>query len=237
MFKPQHALKRKLAIEYNPENILTAGMVAEYQLLGSPGLEWIAIDLMGSNKNSVHGNPDALVPDDVKVRNACLVIPDGNSSEYLRLFGISIECAKELPDVKFIWRLHPILSFDSLLSSYPELRSRPSNVILSTESLSTDIAQSSWALYCGTTEIVQAVSAGLRPIYSNIPDELSTVPLYELDYWRKYAATSEELRALIELDQLEGQAKTSTESRDAAVYADNFYTPLNPESLLNILEA
>ena len=105
VFRLQHAIRRNLIDKYNPDSILTSGMIATNQFKASSGLTGIPVHLLGSSKS--------YDTDEVKngepVLKTCLVIPEGLPCECNLLFNFSIDCAIENPEITFIFRLHPVI--------------------------------------------------------------------------------------------------------------------------------
>jgi len=236
LFRLQHAIRRNLAREYNPDHILTAGAISKAQLESAPGLQGISISVLGSNrtfKGATINGVRPIHPDQVEQldNSACLVIPEGIASECYLLFEFSLACAQKCSDIQFIWRLHPVVTFKSLLAQNPKLRNLPRNIVLSQSTLEEDIARCRYALYRGTTAIVQAVAAGLRPIYLQLPDEMTIDPLYELKGWRTYVKTIEDFRRVIRRDQDRLVADSESEFRFAEGYCSDFFKSLNPSAL------
>lgn len=206
LFRLQHAVRRSLAGEYNPDQILTTGAVSKAQLERVPGLEGIPISVLGYNRPSkVETTSKANLSDDRKKQAgqsgnpACLVLPEGIASECHLLFEFSLGCALAFPEIQFIWRLHPLVTHKTLAARNSKLRNLPSNIVLSQATLEEDISRSRWTLYRGTTAVIQAVMAGLRPIYLHFPGELTIDPLYELEVWRKKVASVAEFEQAIYL--------------------------------------
>ena len=100
------------------------------------------------------------------------------------LFSFSLKCAQQYPQVNFIWRLHPLFSFDALAAKNKIYKSVPDNVVLSDKELVQDLDRCHWVLYRGSSAVIQAVVAGLRPIYFHVSDQMKIDPLYELDEWK-----------------------------------------------------
>ena len=232
IFQRQHAIRRNLAVQYNPDLILTAGEVGKEQLkhflqnskipvsvLGSPRVFVEQKNKLGSVEN-LESKANALSP-------ACLVLPEGLVSECNLMFEFSIECAKRMPGVQFIWRLHPIINFDALLRQNPKLRNLPGNIILSNVSLVEDTKRCKWALYRGTTAIVQTIVAGLRPVYLKIPGEMTIDPVYDLIHWRKIISNVSELEKVIRYDQPEREMDKVSEIKLAQEYCRKFFTPMD----------
>ena len=82
VFEHQHAIKRQLNSQYNPDIILTSGKISHRILSESELLKCIRINCLGSPK---HTNVK-LLKDKV---NCCLVVPQGSVFESLLLFELS----------------------------------------------------------------------------------------------------------------------------------------------------
>ena len=239
LFRLQHAIRRNLAPEYNPDQILTAGIVSKDQLQHAHGLKGIPVSVLGSNRtfkgdiiNSEYRmHPSQVLPSD---NLACLVIPEGIESERNLLFEFSLACAQASPDIQFIWRLHPIVTFKTLLAQNPKLRHLPKNIVLSRATLEDDIARCRWALYRGTTAIVKAVAC-LRPIYLQLPGEMTIDPLYELKDWRLVIRTSEEFIQAIHIDSDDKNGGLKKIQQEAYTYCERFYEPFNVAALVKAL--
>jgi len=238
LFHLQHAIRRNLEQEYNPDQIMTAGAVSKAQLGSAPGLNGIPISVLGSNRSWAGNGADTNGKRQVNLKqlkgsnqSACLVLPEGINSECYHLFEFSQECAKVCPEIQFIWRLHPLVTFESLLARNTNLKDLPKNIILSQATLEEDIDRCRWALYRGTTAIVKAVGAGLRPIYLQLPGELSIDPLYEVKGWRVSVKTVEDFQGVTSCD-LDGLLIDSDpEFSSAKRYCEDFFRPLNPKTL------
>jgi hypothetical protein len=167
----------------------------------------------------------------VKGKNqCCLVIPEVFERECLSLFYLSIDYAKKNPNQKFIWRLHPGISFDKLKSQSPILKNFPNNIHLSVGSLDDDIQRCDSVLYRGSTAVVNAINAGLKPIYyRQSSDELSIDPIYTHKEGKSIVHNQEELGLALDRDI---NAKTTQSLHD---FAQDFYTPLDVRALLKLL--
>ena len=70
---------------------------------------------------------------------------------------------------------------ESFIRKYPEFYLLPNNIKWASDDIETDLSECKWALYRGTTMIVQAIYAGLIPLYfQKKPDEMSLDLLYEI---------------------------------------------------------
>ena len=131
----------------------------------------------------------------------------------------------------FIWRLHPLISLSTLTAQNPNLRNLPKNIRWSHATLEEDIARSRWALYRGSTAVVQSVVAGLRPIYLQLQDELTIDPLYELEDWRISVASTSELQQIIFADIKISRFPPDLEIERARRYCESLFTPFDVSAL------
>lgn len=240
IFRFQHAIRRLLAPKYNPDHIVTAGVVAQRQLQSSQTLAGIPITVLGSPRSTktitpTSDEPSPLAHETASERPACVVVPEGIVSECNTLFAFAQECALALPHINFIWRLHPIISLKSLLKRNRRLNKRPPNVELSDKSLEEDITRCRWALYRGTTAVVQAVMGGLTPIYLQIRDEMTIDPLYEIEKGKFVVQTPAEFVAVVgKLDETSGNTHQQ-ERAELVDYCSKFYVPMDFRVLEKII--
>lgn len=240
LFRLQHAIQRGLDARFNPDAIVTAGEVSRHKLERAPGLRELPISVIGSNR-AFHGVPagNECSSNSAKAEQAeggaCLVLPEGFVSECHLLFQFSLACAKALPEMRFIWRLHPNVTFGELARGMPDLRDLPHNIELSTASLEDDTLRSGWVLYRGTTAVVQAVVAGARPVYLRLPDEMTIDPIYEVNDWRAIVSTVDEFLNVVHPGP--GCNADSPLAAAAREYCQSFFTPLDVEAMSSVLPA
>lgn len=240
LFRLQHAIRRSLASEYNPDHILTAGAVSKEQLEHTSGLSGISISILGSNRSYKYATINNGCASDQKQAGhsdniACLVLPEGIASECHLLFEFSLACAQAYPNTQFIWRLHPLVNYDLLAAQNSKLRNLPRNIVVSQATLEEDFVRSHWTLYRGTTAVVQAVVAGLRPIYLMLPDELTIDPLYELDRWRVRVASTLDFQHAITRGHSISNSSSIAEMQFAKKYCENFFLPLNFRTVSDVI--
>ena len=221
VFEHQHAIKRQLNSQYNPDIILTSGKISHRILSESELLKCIRINCLGSPK---HTNVK-LLKDKV---NCCLVVPQGSVFESLLLFELSFLYAKNNKNQKFIWRLHPLLSFNKLKKHSSIFEELPNNIYLSEGDLDEDVQKSDSVLYRGSTAVINAISRGLKPIYylqSN--DEVSVDPIYQQQKGKKFVINQEQFKVALNED-IDIEDRQSLQN-----FAHDFYTPFDVEVLTN----
>ena len=229
IFRLQHSARRNLQPRFNPDQLFAAGPVSKRQLQQSPRLGDLQVKVLGSPRSG-RG------PKTVLERSfmTCLVLPEGIISECHLLFEFSISCAILRPDVHFVWRLHPLVKFGSLIAGNPALKKLPRNVELSTVAIEDDLARASYALYRGSTAIVKAVCANVQPIYFALPGEMTIDPLYQLGSWRESVKSPEQFSSIVYRRPL--QAGASEAQISAVRYCGNFYMPIDPAVVVKILQ-
>ncbi len=200
MFPRQHATGRLLGKKFDPDVILMSGKFGFDLLECNSRLSGIEKIIIGSHRKK-QPIVDPIKKFSPSINSACLVIPDGTLIEAIYIITFTIQLAKILPAIKFIIRLHPVLSKEELSSASIELSMPPSNVEYSTEAtIEKDFYKCRWALYRGSSAVIYAVTAGLRPFYISKNEELSIDPLVSLKDWRIKIAAPAECRDYIFAD-------------------------------------
>ena len=165
-----------------------------------------------------------------KKSQSCLVVPEGFVSECLILFKVSLKYSKKYRNQRFIWRLHPSISFNRLKQYSSIFENLPNNIHLSVGSLDDDILKCDSVLYRGSTAVVNAINAGLKPIYyQQSSDELSIDSIYTHKKGKSIVHNQEELGLALDRDI---DVKTMQSLHD---FAQDFYTPLDANALLKLL--
>lgn len=230
LFKHQHAIQRSLHHRYNPDVILTSGITPYKQLLQSASLKQTQIEVLGSTRSN-QSKRTKTPNKNSRIKRTCLVLPEGFTSECLILFAFSLTCAQQLPDVKFIWRLHPSTNFKYLARQSPLFTDLPKNITLSQKSLDHDLLSSDVALYRGSTSVIQAVMAGVSPVYLSMPGEVVISPLHALMDHHLSVMHPYELISLF--NKPESIHAYSIESLQEI--CTNYFTRLEPSILLSLI--
>ena len=227
LFDTQHCLFTELPLTYHPDKVFTTGKLALEQLRDRTYFLADQAAILGTHKIT---RSTAIAGDK---QNDCLVLPEGLVEECRYLFGCSLALARKHPHVRFVWRLHPILSFDTLTAAYPEFRNLPANIELSGNSFEHDISRSKWALYRGSTAIVQALAGGVQPLYMRQPGGLDVDPLHQLYAWKKIIDHPGMLDSVFMPDK---SGETDNLSlAEAKKFVDRFYEPFRQVALTELL--
>ncbi|MGV8952789.1 MAG: hypothetical protein ACOH2M_16945 [Cypionkella sp.] len=232
LFPFTRAMTHRLGASYDPDHILTAGDNTTQWLGMQSGVRQIPTTTMGS----VRATPATRSPDKAESNRICLVIPEGTALEASKLAELAIRTAQQCPNVTFRIRLHPVLSLERLLRQYRALRTLPANVTWSNASLDEDIESSRWALYRGTTAVIAAILAGLKPIYYHdggiVIDPLSAMPA-----WRDTVRDAAELARSIQFDLARDAGARRADFELAEIFCRKCFAPFNPQALTSLLKA
>lgn len=224
IFKYQHAIRRGIGGGYDPDIIFSSGVVSEELLSSCEGLKNSKIMLLGSGRCL----SNLVVRDKKTIANkTCLVVPEGTFAECLILFKFSLECAKRLKDVNFIWRMPPQIDFASLQNQHAIFKNLEKNISIDAATLEEHIDRSEYVLYRGSSVVIHAVLCGLIPLYFMRNGELSMDPLFSCE---------EDGRVVRSVDDFCLKIKnTKLISREIQEYCSKLYTNLSIGALEGVL--
>lgn len=232
-FPRQHAICRSLGSLFDPDLVAFAGEVSR-DLFAARSTISAKLEVVGTHRTDAHVGDLAVKL--ARSENQCLVVPDGVRSECLLLLSFAIECAKKLPNVNFVVRMHPLMSFQAVQSALavPLL---PPNLMVSTCAIEEDFDRCRWVLYRGSGAGVRAATVGLRPFYL-MPshDSLPIDPLRALSRWRVIVSTPEDLALKISADVSAPIEKLKEEFGDVHDYLLAYFRPINRCRFLTLLK-
>jgi hypothetical protein len=232
LFPHSHALKRYLSPVYEPNIVLTIGQIT-CDLFRSTYTNKLA-------KFLIYGSHRLMKPDEKSInfrvsKARCIVLPDGISSECEILFQFALLLARNLPDVDFIFRTHPIISFNELQNNSPNLRSLPSNVSLSKGlAIEEEFQRCNLSLYRGSSAALYSVFSGIRPIYliHDHDNGIDIDPMLGLSAWRIKIKTLEDFRLLVKEDKSLRPEARKAEWEVARDFCEMYIRPVNFNSFL-----
>ena len=230
--KYQHSIFRKINFNYEPDIIYTAGNFAKKEfkkttnykvkVLGSARFFQKKSDYKKKKNNNFYYN--------------CLVLPEGIKSECAKLFKFSFLAAKKLTDIKFIWRLHPSMSYEKILPDIGlSANNLPNNIILSDKSFFKDIEEANMCLYRGSTSAITALQNGTIPIYLNDPKSLNIDPLFGLKKWKKSIVNLNDLEKSI-YDKIKNSKKNLNDKKFAINFSLKYFEKLDNKLLISDLK-
>ena len=225
-----HAVKRSLGHRglYDPDAVLTVGELTRKALEASKELEHIRIITFGTHRRERDLAPAErpnLIP-------AFLVFPEGIESECIYLFRYALECARRLPNVRFILRTHPVLPFEKIESAVKGFEAIPGNVDVSRSApIEFDFKRSGYILYRGSSSVIYGILAGLKPFYVSRSDEMAIDPLDGLNHWREHVMSVDELIKRYAADQRRQMERRVQEWKEAYRFCDMYVQPLSAAAL------
>ena len=223
VFESQHAIKRSLGEMYDPDVVFSSGLISK-DILNKNGFKGSKLVCLGSPKYS-----------EVNMKKinsqSCLVVPEGFISECLILFKLSLDYAKQYTEQFFVWRLHPSISFKELQKHSTIFKDIPNNITLSKDGLDDDIQKCDSVLYRGSTAVVNAVSAGLKPIYYQRSTETINIdPIYTCQLGKFSVSNQEGLMVALNM-VVDIKTKQALQN-----FAQDFYTPIDVGAFLRETE-
>ncbi|MDA9242719.1 hypothetical protein N9P26_01480 [Amylibacter sp.] len=235
LFPHQHAVKRALGDNYDPDIIFTAGNQTISTLEKSYEGHNVKVLNIGTHRCSC---PETIFDlEKSKFDSICLVLPDGNISECLELCQFAYSAAVNIPEIEFMIRLHPLNSIEMLVSKNIIFKNLPKNLVFSnSKDIQNDFKLSKWALYRGSGSAIHAVMAGCRPIYVSSFESINIDPLHEVTSGRKRVKSLNELKIILISDSLLTNKSFYEELQDLFFYCKQYFTPANTNVLLNHLE-
>lgn len=160
----------------------------------------------------------------------CLAIPDGTIDESLLILNFVLEAATLLPNIIFIIRFHPVMSFLTAAKRDPRLRSLPSNIQISNSVIDQDFRECRWAIYRGSGAAIRAVCAGIRPLYFKPQGEIFSIdPLFKIGGWRRELESVIQLSDAINHDLNCSVMELEREWLSAYKYCGQYFTDLDIE--------
>ena len=160
-----HALNNSFGFEYEPDLLMCTGGVAVEKLKKRTSINGVKFDVLGTFRLPNINN--ALKYFEKKrylEKSICLILPEGLDGEVIRLVKYAKSLAINMPMIDFVIRLHPITNKDLILrrDCFIDL---PSNVQVSSAELDADVLAAKWAIYQGSTSVLQCFAHGVIPLY------------------------------------------------------------------------
>ena len=230
----QHSLQRSLPDMLDPDMILTTSEVNKRKLDSNHKLNSnIEVRVLGSTRMRQKAQK---IPKSVNFikRKMCMILPEGIISECEVMFNFSILCAKQFPNIDFIWRVHPVISIESLKNNNKSFKNLPSNITISQNSIQHDIERSDWAMYRGSTAIIQTLRQGVRPIYLRLEGEITVDPLYEIEVWKAVVSSVKDLGKII--NDIPTDDKTIFERQSAINDCNKLISPINYDVIKSVIK-
>lgn len=228
VFRKQHAIRRKLNKNFEPDYILCSGEHGLQQFHAIDYLPSNKLICFGSNRTSTIKREKLAVSS--KKLTTYLMLSEGDLIECLPLVEFVLKLAKKHLEKHFIIRFHPITRVDKVLKVFPELKQSIPNIELSTLSFEKDLERAHYAIYRGSTTIIKAVEYGLIPLYFSKANEITIDPLYEMQK-EKFNLTSPDDLVAIDKHSKEELLEKQYKLID---YVQQFFSPIDYNEALKV---
>ena len=166
-----------------PDKILTTGKYYK-NLFEKKLLKKVEVQVVGSNKIDLN------IIQNIKKENYCVVLPEAILSECEILFKFSLKYSKIFDNLKFIWRLHPLMNIDDVLNKLSINKNSLDNIIISSNS-DHDFLISKYSLYRGSSSVFNSLKYSSYPIYLDYGNAINIDPIYDLKLMNKVNSIEE----------------------------------------------
>ena len=188
-----YSIFQSLNENYQPDKILCSNYPS-YKILKKKTLK-------GKDKISLIGNLNLqsnLIIKSKENKKFILVAPEGIETENIKLFKFSLKCAKQNPQIKFLWRVHPVINFKTILNLLKIKENKlPKNIVVSKSDINRDFKKSKFILYRGSASVLNAVMNKIFPIYYKDDESDDFDPLFEYFKKSNYVTNEEEFFKLV----------------------------------------
>ncbi len=230
IFRKQHAIRRKLAKNFEPDYILFSGKKGIKNFKSIKYLPLNRLILFGTNR--VETLNKKLTKAKSTKRNVFLMLPEGDLIECIPLTKFVIQLALVYTEFKFIIRFHPITAINQVIRECPQLVQNLPNLEFSKVSFEVDLERSEYAIYRGSTTIIKAIQNGLVPLYYEKKNEISIDPLIEIKEEKINLSTTQDL-SLVFNKSIDAIEKNQSKLID---HVNDFFSPVNYNEVLKKLE-
>lgn len=230
-----HSIKRSFGCKYNPDLIMCTGALAIERLKERGFYDDVHFDILGTFRLPSLTNTHEHFDNKKNLKKSiCLVLPEGIDDQVSDLVGFAKKIAIKMPMIEFIIRLHPI-TLPKNLDKNGCLRNLPSNIRLSNKDLNSDALSAKWAIYKGSTSILNCFALGVAPLYINEEHTISLDVLLQDDSSPYLIRNQNDLFVVISNwkydDIFNGWVNKTTKN------LKSMYEPFNSQKMLKILEA
>ena len=165
-----HALNNSFGFEYEPDLLMCTGELATEKFKKRTSNTGVKFDVLGTFRlPSISNAMEYFEKKRYFENSVCLVLPEGLHDEVIRLVEYAKSLARNMPTIDFVIRLHPLTNKDLILREdcFMDL---PPNIQFSSTDLVTDALAAKWAIYQGSTSVLQCFALGVIPLYLHSGD-------------------------------------------------------------------
>ena len=229
IFENQHAIKRKLHKNFNPDFIITSGENGRSILEKSKIIPKSKIIIFGSPRTKFK-KANFIPFNDTK--RGILFLPEGDYKECRLMLELAFEVSKLLRNFSIIIRFHPLISVDRLSKQYKLMLTKNKNLEFSNLALEKDLERANYAIYRGTSAIIKALEHGLYPCYYSIINEIPINPLHSIQDKIDFISNSNDLSRIILMNEVKKKRKLKSIQN----HINKYFSQIDYKSILKIKE-
>ena len=232
IYDEANPLNRSLGADFDPDIIWASGNHSFKVLNKSKNLRKVKIYKTGNFTKSSQLKINFKIKRSSK-QKTCLVLPVGIYSECVELFNFSYECAFKNNNIKYIWRLHPVIKKEILNKMTKiDFDNLPKNIYFSEETLDNDAKNSDCVLYRSSTGAIQVLQYGCIPIYLDLGKKINFDAIQNFKP-KKIINTYKNFYKVV--DSIDEKEKKK-EKNNAIFYKKNIYGKIDYKKILNSLQ-
>ena len=111
------------------------------------------------------------------------------------------------------------------------------NILYELQKLEDDLEKSGYVMYRGSSSVLYAVIAGLKPFYIEKFGEMSIDPLYELNTWRETIHSIDDWESIFLKSQIDKNKNGDQGWESARAYCDRYAPPVQGLAIDSMLKA
>ncbi len=173
IIKNQNSIYKLQNTNFFPDFIFTSGIYYE-KLFKTKIINNTVVKTIGSNKFNFTNYKN------YNKENLCLVLPEAILSECNILFNFTLKYLKKYDNLKFIWRLHPLMNINETLKKL-SINNFSSEKIILSSNYDEDFFKSKYCLYRGSTSVIQSIKYSITPLYLDIKKDFNIDPIIDLN--------------------------------------------------------
>ena len=163
-------------------------------------------------------------------RDTFLFLPEGDFNECFPLIDLLFELVKLLTSFHFIIRFHPMTKVSILKKQRPQLKDPPKNLTISKKLFEDDLKRADFAIYRGSTSIINAIENGIIPIYYHKKGENIIDPLFLLNKYKKSIKDPTDIHEVINVNEAENIKNLNMLNLEIK----QFFSPINYNEALKL---
>jgi hypothetical protein len=177
----QHSFFKNIELLPRSVDIYVAGESTLNEIIVRTSIDKSRIQILGSCKNI----KKSIILKNKTANFTVIFAPEGSLDSFLEFVNLARYCLKQITEIKFILRPHPA-SHKYKLRIFKELLYDSKNIILSTNSLESDLKSAHLCIYRSSAVGIEGLKYGVIPVHysSLVNGDIDPIRLADLDHLR-----------------------------------------------------